>query len=91
MTGGLYRGGDTLYVSAYRVVPNEMFHGETMTYRNIVFDLDGDLLRGRAEGFWHGMRVKQGRGEYVLVGPEIEIRPADLEHAAAGQTALALV
>jgi hypothetical protein len=59
-TGG---GGDGL--ECYRLVPAEAFNGPTRTYASMSY------AEGRADplGFYHGMLVKHGKRDMVLVGP----------------------
>ena len=57
-------------VRAYRVIPLRMFQGEPTTYRAKV-DIDGgETARNDPMGFYHGMRVKSGKEQYVIIGPE---------------------
>ena len=74
----------------YRLMPLEEFDGEVHTYvapRGYAAELDGDdyyaLLRSIPEGFYHGMKVKHGKNDCVLVGPKIifQGREDKKEHA----------
>ncbi len=53
---------------AYRLVHPSQFEGGTLSYVERVSD--GHRGRCAPEGFYHGMRVKRGREEMVLCGPE---------------------
>lgn len=75
---------------AYRLMPIQEFvtHFKAIpvTYQQKVFQSwgDGDEFEdpGKAAredplGFYHGMRVKQGREEYVMTGPEVRFQAVE--------------
>lgn len=61
-------------VEAYQLVPREGFSGEVRTYK-VPAGREGEeyyeSLRNDPNGFYHGMRVKRGQVEHVLVGPPV--------------------
>lgn len=77
-------GGHVDCAEAYRVLALASFEGKPTTYAAKVnrnpADADneyaGDAARNDPLGFYHGMRVKYGRDELVLVGPQQRFAPA---------------
>lgn len=66
--------GDELEWNCYQLMPKDDFKGETRTYsvpkgRN--YEEYYESLRKDPNGFYHGMLVKRGKSDCVLVGPEI--------------------
>jgi len=62
---------------AYRLVHPSLFEGPTLSYTERVSD--GHRGRCAPEGFYHGMRVKRGREEMVLCGPETKFTEGEPE------------
>lgn len=60
------RNGDGK-AEAYRLIPLANFQGEPHKYG----DVSHDILRAQPEGFYHGMLVRRGKKECVLVGPPV--------------------
>jgi len=61
-------------VEAYQLVPREQFTGAPRTYRVPAGREDEEYyesLRNDPNGFYHGMLVKRGKEEHVLVGPGV--------------------
>lgn len=58
---------DNRSVEAYRLVPVRFYEGTPISYREN--SMLGGEARARPEGFYHGMSVKHGKEDYVLVGP----------------------
>ena len=58
---------------AYRLVPERFFDGEPTTYNEVAM-LPFEQ-RIKPEGFYHGMRVRHGKQDCVLVGPEALFLP----------------
>lgn len=58
---------------AYRLVPERFFDGETTTYNEVAM-LPFEQ-RTKPEGFYHGMRVRHGKQDCVLVGPKALFLP----------------
>ena len=74
--GNLYvvTGSGMGKVEAYQLVPSEEFTGEVRTYKvpaGRESDEYYESLRNDPAGFYHGMLVKRGKVDYVLVGPEV--------------------
>ncbi len=77
-TGGCTGGGQD-EVDAYMVIPRAEYSGEVRTYavpKGRKYDEYYDSLRADPNGFYNGMVVKQGKNEWVLVGPEVTFVPA---------------
>lgn len=60
---------------AYRLVPEHFFDGELTTYNEVAM-LPYEK-RGKPEGFYHGMRVRHGKQDCVLVGPKALFLPQE--------------
>lgn len=60
---------------AYRLVPERFFEGELTTYNEVAM-LPFEK-RGKLEGFYHGMRVRHGKQDCVLVGPKALFLPQE--------------
>lgn len=56
---------------AYRLVCRELFEGEPTTYAKKVYVDGGETAREDPQGFYHGMTVKHGGREFVMVGPPV--------------------
>lgn len=52
---------------AYRLVPERFFDGEPATYNEVACLPAAE--RFKPEGFYHGMRVRSGKHDCILVGP----------------------
>jgi len=60
---------------AYQLLPLRFFQGEPISYyENAAM---GDEARLRPEGFYHGMAVKHGKQDFVLVGPGAVFLPSE--------------
>lgn len=67
-------GGSGGSEEAYLLMPRDAFTGEVRTYSvppGREYDEYYESLRNDPNGFYHGMLVKQGKEEHVLVGPEV--------------------
>ncbi len=80
--GGTSRG-DYRAVQAYRVIGCKFFDGTPITYNENA--RMSATARGRPEGFYHGMAVKWGKQDCVLIGPASLFLPSE-EKAASEQT-----
>lgn len=69
--------GPDISIEAYRLVHPAVFTGQITTYREKT--LDGEAARNDPNGFYHGMRVKHGGGEFVLQGPPAVLIPGEPE------------
>lgn len=67
MTGGTFGPGLYAEVEAYRIVPLQAYQGITKRYT----DGDYEDWRQSPDGFYHGMIVRRGKEECVLVGPPL--------------------
>ena len=57
-------------VTAYRVVPQRMFTGDTTTYGGrAAREDDLEAARGDPLGFYNGVIVRHGKNSFVLCGP----------------------
>lgn len=66
------------YEEAYRIVPREQFAGVPKWYGQRIRDDGtdwGEQRRNQPEGFYHGMLIKRGDDEMVLMGPGIHFTP----------------
>ena len=66
--------GDEREWNCYQLMPKDDFKGETRTYRipkGQNYEEYYESLRKDPNGFYHGMLVKRGKDDCVLVGPEI--------------------
>ena len=72
---GMVSHGDLRAAEAYRIVPQRFFDGTPISYyENAML---GDAARTRPEGFYHGMAVKRGIQDYVLIGPSAVFLPSE--------------
>lgn len=60
---------------AYRLVPERFFDSEPTTYNEVAM-LPFEQ-RIKPEGFYHGMRVRHGKQDCVLVGPKALFLPKE--------------
>lgn len=60
---------------AYRLVPERFFDGEPTTYNEVAM-LPFEQ-RIKPEGFYHGMRVRHGKQDCILVGPKARFLPKE--------------
>lgn len=60
---------------AYRLIPTRFFNGETTSYHEVASLEPAE--RFKPEGFYHGMQVRHGKLDYVLVGPSATFAPKD--------------
>ena len=72
---GTISNGPHRSVSAYSLIPVRFFEGEPQTYNQIV--QDNVSARKRPEGFYHGMSVKHGKQDMVLIGPSVTFVPSE--------------
>ncbi|TDL74123.1 hypothetical protein E2L08_16675 [Palleronia sediminis] len=72
--GGISRGNYRA-AQAYRIVERRFFGGTPITY-NENARLSA-AARGRPEGFYHGMAVKWGKLDCVLIGPASAFLPSE--------------
>jgi len=85
-TGG-YSGRYSLpSEEAYQMVPRDQFQGQAKWYGQKLRDAAADHLvdwgeqrRNQPEGFYHGMLIKRGEMEWVLVGPPVIFQPREGE------------
>ena len=74
-TGG--RGGGTpprYEEECYELVDRELYSGQVRTYsvpKEREYEEYYESLRNDPNGFYHGMLVKRGSKDFVLVGPEV--------------------
>ncbi|WP_417850290.1 hypothetical protein [Thalassoglobus sp.] len=66
-------GGEDFKAEAYRLQLPELFNEQTMTYAERCRSNDP---RSNPNGFYHGMLVRHGKQEYVLVGPPQQFCPS---------------
>ena len=66
-------GTNSKSAEAYRLVPERFFDGEPTTYNEVAM-LPFEQ-RIKPEGFYHGMRVRHGKQDCVLVGPKALFLP----------------
>ncbi|MEM7291079.1 MAG: hypothetical protein AAF412_12040 [Pseudomonadota bacterium] len=64
---GMVSKGDFRSAECYRLMPIRFFGEEPRSYQQVC--LNSSSARARPEGFYHGMRVKHGKQNCVLVGP----------------------
>jgi len=72
-TGNLI-AGDSEGWNCYQLMPKDDFKGETRNYvcpKGRDYEEYYESLRKDPNGFYHGMLVKRGKNDCVLVGPEI--------------------
>ncbi len=74
--------GNHRAVQAYRIIERKFFDGATITYHENA--RMSAAARGRPEGFYHGMSVKWGKLDCVLIGPASIFLPSE-ERAAPEQ------
>lgn len=72
--GGTSRG-DYRAVQAYRIIERRFYGGTPITYNENA--RMSAAARGRPEGFYHGMSVKWGKLDCVLVGPASIFLPSE--------------
>lgn len=77
-TGSVSKGG-LQSSEAYQLIPADFFDDEPQTYHQIV--LNNSSARQRTEGFYHGMAVKHGRKDFVLIGPSAVFLPSEDKRA----------
>ena len=79
-TGG-YSGRYSLpSEEAYQMVPRDQFQGLVKWYGQKLRETQvdwGEQRRNQPEGFYHGMLIKRGETEWVLLGPPITFQPKD--------------
>ena len=82
-------------LKAYRLMPPQVFKGESTTYAGRCNVNDGDDARNDPMGFYNGVRISCGCQAYILNGPpEVFIagtepeRPARISKPEAGQLSL---
>jgi len=71
---GSWPAGDGLEWNCYQLMPKDDFKGETRTYsvpKGQNYEEYYESLRNDPNGFYHGMLVKRGKNDCVLVGPKI--------------------
>ncbi|SFU18672.1 hypothetical protein [Sedimentitalea nanhaiensis] len=68
-------GTNSKSAEAYRLVPERFFDGELTTYNEVAM-LPFEQ-RIKPEGFYHGMRVRHGKQDCVLVGPKALLLPKE--------------
>jgi hypothetical protein len=85
--GGTGLAGKHLEERCYMIIPKAQFQGTTKYYGQSLcpeakprkagdFDEDwAEERRKQPNGFYHGMLIKRGKAEWVLVGPEVVFRP----------------
>lgn len=72
---GSYSANSSKGAEAYRLLPERFFDGEPTTY-NEVACLPA-AQRFKPEGFYHGMQVRHGKQDYILVGPSVTFLPKE--------------
>ena len=72
---GMVSHGDFRAVEAYRLIPRKFFDGTPISYHENA--MLGDAARTRPEGFYHGMAVRHGKQDYVLIGPSAVFMPSE--------------
>ena len=72
---GIVSRGEFRAAEAYTLLPQKFFDGTPISYHENV--AMGDAARKRADGFYHGMAVKRGKQDFVLVGPSAVFLPAE--------------
>lgn len=75
---GLHRNGLPRRLPRSRSLPHcatEIFDGTPISYHENA--MLGDEARTRPEGFYHGMAVKRGKQDYVLIGPSAVFLPSE--------------
>lgn len=72
---GMQSHGDFRAAEAYRLVPERFFSGEPTTYNEVACLPAAE--RFKPEGFYHGMRVRSGKQEFILVGPSVKFLPKE--------------
>jgi len=85
-TGGHSGGNIGPAQEAYQIVPRDQFQGLAKWYGQKLRDMAADHLvdwgeqrRNQPEGFYHGMLIKRGETEWVLVGPPVVFQPREGE------------
>lgn len=71
-----WRGG-AVCAEAYRLIHPAGFAGACVSYAEKT--ADGDAARADPNGFYHGMRVRQGGSEFILSGPPARFVPGETE------------
>lgn len=72
---GIRTKANIRYAEAYRLVAIKFFDSAPISYyENAVL---GDEARLRPEGFYHGMAVKHGKQDCVLIGPSAVFLPSE--------------
>lgn len=74
---GMGHCGGSETAEAYRLIHPQLFQGEPVTYADKV--RNGDSARTDPHGFYHGMRVRHGREDFVLAGPPVTFAPGQVE------------
>ncbi|TRW91947.1 hypothetical protein FNJ84_21420 [Paracoccus sp. M683] len=72
---GMVSRGDFRAADAYRLVPRRFLDGTPISYHENA--MLGDEARTRPEGFYHGMAVRHGKQDYVLIGPSAVFMPSE--------------
>ena len=71
---GTVSHGEHRAAEAYRLIPERFFDGTPLSYHENA--MLGDEARLRPEGFYHGMAVRHGKQQCVLVGPKAVFLPS---------------
>ncbi len=72
---GMHSSGDFRAAEAYRLVPERFFGGTPTTYNEVACLSAAE--RFKPESFYHGMRVRSGKQEFILVGPSVKFLPKE--------------
>ena len=79
-TGGHLGKNSLPAEEAYQLVPRDQFQGLVKWYGQKLRETQvdwGEQRRNQPEGFYHGMLIKRGETEWVLLGPPITFQPKD--------------
>jgi len=79
-TGGCSGRNSLPSEEAYQMVPRDQFQGQAKWYGQKLGETQvewGEQRRNQTEGFYHGMLIKRGETEWVLLGPPITFQPKE--------------
>jgi hypothetical protein len=72
VTVSLSGRGGIEQAEAYQLIPMKAFSGTSLTYAEKIGTAENaEVARNDPNGFYHGMRVKQGQEVFVLSGPPV--------------------
>lgn len=72
---GIVSHSNARAATAYRLLPARFFDGMPISYHENA--MLGDEARSRPEGFYHGMAVRHGKQDCVLIGPSAVFLPSE--------------